>query len=201
MSAETLLPLPLLGLAWQTGLLHTWRGSVEFLGVLWPEALLPSCVGGIPGILVWLGPQDPLQLHLYKKGELISPGCWEGLTCHHGHRDQLCPWTVGQSRSVGSSCPWVPGTQLSLAQMRSCDRATGCWATGKLHQPSQLEPPAGIWEEEKRGRQESAKRQGMPETCMSPFPLCTSSFKAYLKLHPRYFWKQGKFITHLKMKK
>jgi len=72
------------------GLPYTWRGegvSGLFRGVV-ARGLLPSRMGRIPGILVWLSPQDPLQLHVDKKGQLISPGCWAGLICDHGHGAQ-----------------------------------------------------------------------------------------------------------------
>lgn len=124
------------------GLLHTWRGSVDFLGVLWPEALLPFCMGGIPRILVWLGPQDTLQLHLYKKGELISPGCWAGLTCHHGHRDQLCLWTGTGGHQWATAGLWgaaAPGCQGHSWALHRCVAATGQLAAEL--QESFINPP------------------------------------------------------------
>lgn len=53
--------------------------------------------------------------------------------------------------------------------MRDCHGATGCGTRGKLHQPFQLQIPAGIREEGEQGRQGSEKGQDKPETCMSPF--------------------------------
>lgn len=61
----------------------------------------------------WLSPQDPPQLHEYRQGELISRGCWAGLTRDRGHGAQPCPWTGrqaqeafrGQSRSEGAAAP------------------------------------------------------------------------------------------------
>lgn len=78
----------------------------------------------------WLSPQEPLQLHLYKQGELISCGCWAELIVAT-ELSRAC----GQAGTGGLQWPeQVCGEQLPtgahLARMRGCRGATG-----KLHQP------------------------------------------------------------------
>lgn len=175
-------PSPTHSGAWQTGLptYIGWGAEGELIsrpfrgGVA--RGFVPYCTDRVPAPSVWLSPRDPLQLPVYKKGEWISPGCQVCLTCGHGH------------------CPRAPETQLSLVLMYRRCRTNGCRTPEKLCWLSWLHCPAEIWEEEKRGRQGSEKGQDTPETCMSPFPRCTSSFEVYMKLHTRRFWKQENLL-------
>lgn len=117
------------------------EGALDVLRVVARGFVAPPARTGSLGS--WLSPQHPLQVHMYKQGELISRRCWAGLTHYRGA--QPCPGAGRHRRPlVAGAGLWgaaAPGSlrQLSLARMPGCRGETG-----KLHQPCRLQIPAAI---------------------------------------------------------